>query len=85
MAKTSPKNGKLTALVYQCSGSHLKCYTLCFGSALQSPMSQLEGCTNVNPDKVLVLKKSSLWQSTEARTSLGFDCMSIFSPNLHIE
>ena len=28
----------------------------------------------VNPDNVLVLIKSSLWQSTEARTLSGFDC-----------
>ena len=41
---------------------------------LQSPISHLQRHKKVNPDKVLVLIKSSLWQSTEARTLSGFDC-----------
>ena len=65
---------KLTALVYQNSDSQPKCYTWCFGSALQSLISYLQDRKKVNHDKVLVLIKSSLWLSTEARTLSGFDC-----------
>ena len=73
-AKTCLKNVKLTAWVYQYSDRHVKFYMWCFGSALKSPISHIQGHKTVNPDKVLVLIKSSLWQSTEARTLSGFDC-----------
>ena len=79
VANTCLKNGKLTAFVYQYSDSQVKCYTWCFGSALQSPISHIQGRKKVNPDKVLILIKSSLWQSTEARTLSGFDCITIFA------
>ena len=77
VAKTCVKNGELTAFLYQYSDSQVKCYTWCFGSALHSPISHLQGHKMVNPDKVLVLIKSSLWQSTEARTLSGFDCTTL--------
>ena len=42
--------------------------------ALSIAISHIQGHKKVNPDKVLVLINSSLWQSTEARTLSGFDC-----------
>ena len=42
---------------------------------LKSPISHIQGHKKVNPDKVLVLIKSSLWQSTEVRTLSGFYCI----------
>ena len=39
---------------------NIKLHVLCFGSTLQSPISHIQGRKKVNPDKVLVLTKSSL-------------------------
>ena len=44
------KHAKLTALVYQYSESQVKCYTLCFGSALESHISHIQGRKKDNPD-----------------------------------
>ena len=41
---------------------------------IKKPYSTPTRSKKVNPDKVLVLIKSSLWRSAEVRTLSGFDC-----------
>ena len=59
--------------VYQYPVKKVKWYTWCFGFASSSPNAYIQGHKKVNPDKVLVLINSSLWQSTGARTLSGFE------------